>query len=420
MRMQFRHYPRVRSLLTIEGLGLVVILGFVAVCSVLRNVNLLVVVTGMMLLPLILCWRLSRESIRSLIAQRIVSNRTHANAPANIQWKLTNASPIDIYKLRVIDSVRQVLSRNGEVQFHRHRSGVHERGTSTFDKLPASESQYASYQVHFAERGIYELGPATIESRYPLALIKSWFQLAQRQTVHVAPQLGELAANWSAQLIPIAVGRSLKNSQKSMMDEDFFAIREWRSGDNKRKIHWRSTAKLGEPMVKQFESTTEQNLAIVLDLFADPRSQATGTEFNKMAADCEVLLSFATTVLSGWADQPKGQLCIALSDQDPAVLNSNTESEFVSKTMRALAVAQHSHDNRLASTLSQVLDQISPNVPCIVVSTRSLEESKLQVDPELLTSVSWIQSNDPGFQQIFRTGESKLVLPTEYSPTNAV
>ena len=37
--------------------------------------------------------------------------------------------------------------------------------------------------------------------------------------------------------------------------EEFVALREYRRGDSLRRVHWRSTARLGELVVKEFRSS---------------------------------------------------------------------------------------------------------------------------------------------------------------------
>jgi hypothetical protein len=57
--------------------------------------------------------------------------------------------------------------------------------------------------------------------------------------------------------------------------DEFVALRDYRRGDPLRHIHWRSWAKAGKPIVKEFEDEFFVRHALVLDTFtADPRSDA--------------------------------------------------------------------------------------------------------------------------------------------------
>ena len=61
------------------------------------------------------------------------------------------------------------------------------------------------------------------------------------------------------------------NPTRQLVDADmsFHAIREYVPGDSRRQIHWKSTAKTGRLMVRQFEESRRSRLAVVLSLAAD-------------------------------------------------------------------------------------------------------------------------------------------------------
>ena len=55
---------------------------------------------------------------------------------------------------------------------------------------------------------------------------------------------------------------------KKIVDSDlsFHAIRDYVAGDARRHVHWRSTAKTGTMMVRQYEETRRSRIAVVMDL----------------------------------------------------------------------------------------------------------------------------------------------------------
>jgi len=74
--------------------------------------------------------------------------------------------------------------------------------------------------------------------------------------------------------------------------EEFVSLREYRRGDPYRNIHWRSWAKTGRPIVKEFEDEFFVRHALVLDTFSDdPRSEA----FEEAVS---VAASFACTLIT--------------------------------------------------------------------------------------------------------------------------
>ncbi|MEM9411485.1 MAG: DUF58 domain-containing protein, partial [Planctomycetota bacterium] len=255
-------YQKVRVSLPPEGWALVVILGFVTVCSVLRNVNLLVVVSGMMFMSILLCWRLSRQAVRNVVVERIPPNRMHAGQRAELQWKAVNWGATALFQLKVSDQFRQVFSRFGEIEKSR-RSANKSTGQVLFQRIDLNATSHSSYQVFFAERGVYEFGPAVVESKYPLALVKSWFKIRTKSRIHVAPRLGQLDPAWQKKISWESDASALQTAIQGAQEVDFFAVREWRSGDQQRKIHWRATAKHQQPMVKQFDKRVDQDIRLV-------------------------------------------------------------------------------------------------------------------------------------------------------------
>ena len=95
----------IRNSLTPQGIVFVVILAFVTVCAILRNVNLLVIVSGTMSAGLLLCWRSSRRSLRNVVVNRLLPDAVHAGNPVAIQWSVDNRGPSSIFNLRVDDRI---------------------------------------------------------------------------------------------------------------------------------------------------------------------------------------------------------------------------------------------------------------------------------------------------------------------------
>jgi uncharacterized protein (DUF58 family) len=74
--------------------------------------------------------------------------------------------------------------------------------------------------------------------------------------------------------------------------DEFVSLREYRRGDPYRNIHWRSWAKTGKPIVKEFEDEFFVRHALILDTFIDdPRSEA----FEEAVS---VAASFACTLIT--------------------------------------------------------------------------------------------------------------------------
>jgi uncharacterized protein (DUF58 family) len=126
------------------------------------------------------------------------------------------------------------------------------RGTST-----------VRYPLTPARRGRYVIGPGRLSSTDPFGLVRAPLPGGSPSTFVVFPRLEPLRGR-----APVAVrngGTSTASAASLAAGSEFFATREWRPGDDMRRIHWRSTARMGKVMVKQEELPKRDHATVVLD-----------------------------------------------------------------------------------------------------------------------------------------------------------
>jgi uncharacterized protein (DUF58 family) len=140
-------------------------------------------------------------------------------------------------------------------------------------------------------RGILRLTGITVARADPLGLFRSFLKIPSVQTVLILPKRYPLP--------PIALPGAMRYQEGGVAlaanigrSEEFVALREYRHGDPLRHIHWRSWAKVGKPIVKEFEDEFFVRHALVLDTFDDEPNSEILEEAVAVAA------SFACTVLT--------------------------------------------------------------------------------------------------------------------------
>ena len=138
-------------------------------------------------------------------------------------------------------------------------------------------------------RGILRFRGATLARPDPLGLCLAFAQVPLPQTVIVLPKRYPLPS--------IALPGTMRYQQGGValaasvgQSEEFVALRDYRRGDPLRHIHWRSWAKTGKPIVKEFEDEFFVRHALVLDTFTDQPHSEVFEEAVSVAA------SFACTV----------------------------------------------------------------------------------------------------------------------------
>jgi len=123
-------------------------------------------------------------------------------------------------------------------------------------------------------RGIIDVGPMTITRGDPIGILRRELSWPEVQRIHVHPVTVRIPST-SAGLI-----RDLEGTPSSVLvdaDLSFHAVREYVVGDSQRHVHWKSTAKTGKLMVRQYEESRHARIAIILDL--DTESYESDDEF---------------------------------------------------------------------------------------------------------------------------------------------
>ncbi|QOC26466.1 MULTISPECIES: DUF58 domain-containing protein [Microbacterium] len=129
---------------------------------------------------------------------------------------------------------------------------------------PGAVSRHA-LELPPQRRGVVRIGPATTIRSDPLGLLRREHAFEEVQELFVHPRTVAVPSS-SAGLI-----RDLDGSAtRRLVDADmsFHAIREYAPGDARRQIHWKSTAKTGRLMVRQYEESRRSRMAVVLGLAA--------------------------------------------------------------------------------------------------------------------------------------------------------
>ena len=140
-------------------------------------------------------------------------------------------------------------------------------------------------------RGVLRFTGVTLARPDPLGLFRGFSRVAAPQTILILPKRYPLP--------PIALPGAMRYQEGGVAlatnvgrSDEFVALREYRRGDPLRHIHWRSWAKAGKPIVKEFEDEFFVRHALVLDTFdAEPNSEV-------LEESVSVAASFACTVVT--------------------------------------------------------------------------------------------------------------------------
>ncbi len=128
-----------------------------------------------------------------------------------------------------------------------------------------------AYALHPEARGRWPLGPAVVRVSDPFGLAWADTPVGAEEVVPVRPQVVDLAAAGAARLEGL---EQLSRGARRASSDDA-AVREYRVGDDPRRVHWPSTARRGSLVVRADEHAGRPPATLIVDLPADEDSLET-------------------------------------------------------------------------------------------------------------------------------------------------
>ena len=339
-------------------------------------------------------WVWQRYRLKNLIVRRSVDGPVFAGEMFTATLAIENPTRHHQPSLRVVDAGDEYFRGWVIPQLRRH---------STWQ---------AQYRLRLPRRGRYTWPPVLVTTGHPFGLVRRSVRVAASEPVIVLPRLGRLNRQRMHRLLQQQPGYSNKRPvvRHPGAQTDFYGLREFRDGDSPRWIHWRTTARVGELMVREFEEPPIDNLILVLDAWLprpanelrvklaqvvaenreiirsllaagpvpDPqRRQAKeialarkADPFRKPLEALERAISLAATICWEWFRSPGGQVALIIADKPGSMIIRDTGPRQVYALLERLALVEGSPTPTLDG-LSDSFPERLPSAPVVVVSTRS-------------------------------------------------
>jgi uncharacterized protein (DUF58 family) len=245
---------KVFGALTVRGRSFVAAGVAAAACGILiPEPDLVRIGALLMALPLLSAFGAGRARYRLSCTRRVTPARLPAGQPAELAIRLANVSRLRTGLLLAEDTVPYALGS---------------RPRFVLDGIGAGGSREFRYQVTPGSRGKYTIGPLQVRVADSFGLVSITRSFSSTSTLTVTPRIiplsrPPLAGNW--------LGDS-EHGRRSIAasGEDDVAPRAYRTGDSLHRVHWRSTARHGELMVRR----EEQHWRNAASLFLDTRRGA--------------------------------------------------------------------------------------------------------------------------------------------------
>ncbi|MET8641049.1 DUF58 domain-containing protein [Streptomyces sp. NPDC004074] len=220
-----------------------------AICAyVLGQSDLLRVGLLLAALPLVCASVLYRTRYRVAGSRRLSPSRVPAGSEARVHLRMENVSRLPTGLLMLQDRVPYVLGP---------------RPRFVLDRVEAGGRREVSYRVRSDLRGRYPLGPLQLRLSDPFGMCELTRSFSTYDTLTVIPRVEPLP---QVRLTGEARGYG-DGRQRSLAlaGEDDVIPRGYRHGDDLRRVHWRSTARYGELMVRREEQPQRARCTVLLD-----------------------------------------------------------------------------------------------------------------------------------------------------------
>ncbi|MFD7879571.1 DUF58 domain-containing protein [Streptomyces sp. NPDC059766] len=220
-----------------------------AVCAyVLGQADLLRVGLLLAVLPLVCTAVLHRTRYRVAGSRRLAPARVPASSEARVHLRMDNVSRLPTGLLMLQDRVPYVLGP---------------RPRFVLDRVEAGGRREVSYRVRSDLRGRYPLGPLQLRLTDPFGMCELTRSFSAHDTLTVTPRVTPLPP---VRLTGEATGYG-DGRQRSLAlaGDDDVIPRGYRHGDDLRRVHWRSTARYGELMVRREEQPQRARCTVLLD-----------------------------------------------------------------------------------------------------------------------------------------------------------
>jgi len=199
-------------------------------------------------LPVISALTVARERFRLAARRSLTPARLPRGESADVLLEVTNADPRPGGLWILTEQVPADLGRSPRF---------------VIDRLPSGEAATLAYRVHGERRGRHALGPLRLRLVDPFGLVERSAVGTDTSTLLVVPRVLPLGAGGPAE----GHGGGGEGSRRTIAahGEDDVSTREYRYGDDLRKVHWRATARTGELMVRLEERPWRAQATLLLD-----------------------------------------------------------------------------------------------------------------------------------------------------------
>lgn len=259
------------------------------------------------------------------VARELHPPRVHAGSASRIDLRVRNTGRLRSPVLHLRDGV----------------SGTH-GANLIVPPLSAGRIARAAYRLPTERRGILTVGPLEVLLSDPFGLTDVAMQASGISELTVYPHIDDVAPvpqttgndPMAGAEHPNALGRN---------GEDFYALRQYVVGDDLRRVHWPSTARHDELMVRQDELPWQGRATVLVDV-----RSSTNT-----AESLELVISAAASIITANAKRQDLVRLVATDGADSGFAAGHAHVESILEHLASVEATNEANHRRVVDRLSR-------------------------------------------------------------------
>jgi len=222
----------------------------------------------------------------------------------------------------------------------------------TFDRLEMSG--------RVTRRGEYSVGPLVARTSDPFSMFPQEVVFGGQESVLVYPKIVDIP-DFASPSIHL-VGDNSRRQRARVLSTDVASVREYEAGDALGRIHWLSTARTGELMVKQFDQGSSSDMWVLFDQHADSLAEVDEDSTDEVAA------TVAASVIDRYSRGflPVGYVAHGSRSLFAVPERSAHQREQI---MRHIASSKPVGDVTILETLSELERDLGQNTSLVVITS---------------------------------------------------
>ena len=223
--------------------------------------------------------------------------------------------------------------------------------TVSFDRVEMSQTA--------TRRGEYKIGPLVVRTSDPFGMFPQEVVFGAEETILVNPKIINIP-DFATTAIQ-HLGETSRRQRTRVLSTDVASVREYESGDDLSKIHWLSTARTGQMMVKQFDQGSSGDMWVLFDQHANSvvNHDIDSTDEIGATIAASVVDRYTRTFLPVGYISHGSQSLVALPDRS---------SHHRDQIIRHIATSKPTGDITILEALSGIEREFGQNTSLVVIT----------------------------------------------------